>query len=109
MSTIAKVLDVADEIEALYESPGCECGGPCHIVVDDGNVSVDSIGWCLMHLADGKEDYGENWERAEAGSVCVLLGLLEIDNEDDRKIAIALVGERAARESIADAMRRAGV
>lgn len=109
MSMIAKILDAADEIAALYECPGCECGGPCHIVVDDDNVSIDSIGWCLIHLSDVKEDYGGNWARAEAASVCVLLCLLEIDNEDDRKIAIALAANEDDRVSIANVMRRAGV
>ena len=65
--------------ELLYEQPGCECGGPMHIVLDDGNVSDDNIMYCI-ESAFTYENYKDNKLVKKLCSIIggYLLGLPEV-------------------------------
>ena len=46
---IKKAIELARKI---YQTPGGECGGPLHIVLDDGNLETENIQWCIDHIDD---------------------------------------------------------
>jgi hypothetical protein len=52
-----KVPEVVPLVEAYYRKPGNDCGGNCHVVLDDGNLDADSLRFCLENsIARGDED-----------------------------------------------------
>lgn len=51
-------------ITAFYELPGCVCGGPLHIVLDDTNVEDCNIDWCLAPERDRAHYPPTVWEAA---------------------------------------------
>ena len=78
-------------VKMLYQD--FPCGGPFHIVLDDGNVETSNIVFCLLHYADWYEgEWATEWEVEwlkehvdEMSKMSVML--LEL-NEDDRFTAI---------------------
>lgn len=37
-------------VKVLYEQPNCLCGGPLHILIDDGNVRDCDLVFCYQNL-----------------------------------------------------------
>lgn len=37
--------------DCLYAMPDCECGGPLHVVLDDGNLEDEHLTWSLAQMA----------------------------------------------------------
>ena len=66
---IEKALQLARKI---YSLPEGACGGPLHIVLDDGNTEETHIQWCLEHLNDSE------WSD-EMISLCKKLGELMLE------------------------------
>lgn len=52
--------------DLLYAMPNCECGGPLHIILDDGNVRDSDIAFCR------KEIENEEWNYVRELCVCIL-------------------------------------
>lgn len=46
--------DIQNLIDAIYDQH--PCGGPLHIVLDDGNLDDDSINWCLNNTIENCDD-----------------------------------------------------
>ena len=72
---------LSDLIKRLYMTPGCEVGGPLHIVLDDYNVEDENITWCLRNIDNPEfEEYSEEVEK-----LCYKIGgLLLIIPEEER-------------------------
>ena len=71
-------------IAELRNYEGCELGGPLHIVLDDGNLEVECIGFCLKTISHTGCAY--NWY-STAGIVqlcCEIAGLLLCMSQADR-------------------------
>lgn len=63
-----RVLIAASLIKAVYACPGCEVGGPAHVVIEDGNMEDSTIDFCL-NLYEKKDDQ-DSFEEAEKYPEC---------------------------------------
>lgn len=82
------VEEVRELIHALYELDGCSCGGPLHIVTDDGNIEDCHIRWCIDELDGWMEQWYEGTQpkAVRLVALAVAYGLLGLD-ETGREIA----------------------
>lgn len=46
--------------QCIYAMPGGECGGPLHIVLDDGNVSDEDLMYCFDYMK--KDECQKNFD-----------------------------------------------
>ena len=44
------VFTLEDLQKTLYSAPGCSCGGPLHIILDDGNLEDTDLEFCRREL-----------------------------------------------------------
>jgi hypothetical protein len=91
---------VATLIGDWYGYPGCEAGGPLHIVLDDFNVETSFINWCagevdgwLANEADGwleawSGDHADSHSAIRQGAAELIGGLLPL-SEAERAVTIA--------------------
>lgn len=57
-------------IHALYELPGCGCGGIAHVLIDDENVTDDDIAWMMEKVNSDDEWYTGSIERDLVELLC---------------------------------------
>lgn len=50
-----KFIILSKLIHLLYDLPGCNCGGCCHIVVDENNIRDDDLK-CVIKYCDENKD-----------------------------------------------------
>lgn len=55
--------EVAQLIDDLHEIPGCEVGGPLHIVTDDPNYDDDDLNYCARSVFDLPGEKAKGWWR----------------------------------------------
>lgn len=60
--------DFSKLVNHYYLNEGCACGGLLHIVLDDGNITKESISWCAG-LCCGLQD-------EEGGDIANLMSLM---------------------------------
>ena len=66
-----KFIVVSKLIEVLYDLDGCECGGLCHIVTDDGNIYDNDLDWVIEWC--NKEENKYRVEKELCILICTLL------------------------------------
>ena len=64
-------------IDALYELPGCSCGGICHIVTDDDNVRDSDLSYVLGECYRNDSDWDDHIEKPLAALICKLFLQME--------------------------------
>lgn len=71
-------------LKLLYDK--FPCGGPFHIVTDDGNFETTFIVWCLMHYYDADIYSVEEleWLKTHENDMSELMEMLLDLPEDDR-------------------------
>lgn len=79
-----KTIKVAKLVTYLYDLE--DCGGACHIVVDDWNLENEHIEFCLEYLEKGKEKYSE----LSYNTQTQLLNLMSELTLDERYSAMAI-------------------
>lgn len=57
-------------IHALYELPGCGCGGIAHVLIDDENVTDDDIAWMMEKVNSDDKWYTGSIERDLVELLC---------------------------------------
>ena len=57
-------------IHALYDLPGCGCGGIAHVLIDDENVTDDDIAWMMEKVNSDDEWYTGSIERDLVELLC---------------------------------------
>lgn len=70
--------ELGEAISRYYEKHAA--GGKWHIVLDDGNVSDDAIGWCRGHM-DGEREPGPH-SPEEAEEYTIGAGLLQFTERE---------------------------
>ena len=65
--------------QMIYRTPGGECGGPLHIVLDDGNIETEHIQWCIDHIDDKGYEVSEELKALCLECADVMLQLSERD------------------------------
>ena len=66
-----KFIVVSQLIEVLYDLDGCECGGLCHIVTDDGNIYDNDLDFVIKW--SNKEETKDIVEKELCILICTLL------------------------------------
>lgn len=82
-----KTLFVARSLaQCIYAMPGGECGGPLHIVLDDGNVSDENITFCLKYMEEDECRKEHDLFPIDLCRLCATM-LLKLDEHDRARIA----------------------
>ncbi len=87
-----EVRRVARMVADFYALPGCNVGGPLHIVIDDYNLEDQILDWCIENLDDWLHNWwdpgDENEDPEPVRSTAVdLVGALRTLNEAQRAAA----------------------
>lgn len=76
----SKMLVIGKLVDVLYDLPGCDCGGLCHIVTDDGNVEDGHLNFVIESCDKAQDKY---LEKDVAKLICQLMSKLTIDQRQE--------------------------
>lgn len=80
---MAEIEPLTDTIRRFFALPGCEVGGPLHVVIEDENVEDSNLSYCLCEILSeaGREYFEGDWDTMAPLAVQIVarLALLPAD------------------------------